>query len=83
MRASGSGYWVLQQLLSLLGLRQQGDSPGVAGTVLLLGLALLVLLVAVAASIGLKWCLDYVIGAVAAFNRCACMCVIVCCCIQR
>jgi hypothetical protein len=62
-------YGVLQQVLGIVGLRARGDSPGVGGSGVLLGAALLVLLLAVAASLALKWCLDYVIGAVSAFNR--------------
>ena len=67
--SSGSAYWLLQQLLSVVGLAQRGDSPGVVGCGVLLGLALLVLLVAVGVSWALKWLLDYVTAAVAAFNR--------------
>jgi hypothetical protein len=67
--SSGGAYWVLQQLLSVVGLAQRGDSPGVVGCGVLLGLALLVLLVAVAVSWALKWLLDYVTAAVGAFNR--------------
>jgi hypothetical protein len=67
--SSGSAYWLLQQLLSIGGLAQRGDSPGVVGCGVLLGLALLVLLVAVGVSWALKWVLDYVTAAVAAFNR--------------
>jgi hypothetical protein len=62
-------YQLLQQLLGVVGLSQRGDSPGIVGAVVLMGLALLVLLVAVGVSLALKWCLDYFIAAVAAFNR--------------
>jgi hypothetical protein len=62
-------YVVLQSALAVLGLRPRGDSPGVFGTAVLLGAALLLLLLVVAASLALKWGLDYVIGAVSAFNR--------------
>jgi hypothetical protein len=64
--AWGDGvYRLLQQLLWVVGLSQRGDSPSVVGAVVLMGLALLVLLVAVGVSLALKWCLDYV----TAFNR--------------
>lgn len=67
--AAGVYLWC-QALLGVVGLRQVGaDSPGVVGVGLLLGVALLVLLCAVGVSLGLKWCLDYCVAAVAAFNR--------------
>jgi len=69
VNAASRSFLLLQQLLSVLGLQQRGDSPGVLGAAVLLGLALLVLLVAVGVSVGLKWTLDYVIAAVDAFNR--------------
>jgi hypothetical protein len=62
--------WVLQQALSLAGLQQRGDSPGLVGAAVLLCVALLLQLGAVALSVALKWVLDYAQGAVAAFHRC-------------
>jgi hypothetical protein len=61
--------WLLHQGLALLGLRQRGDSPSLAGAGLLLGVALLFLLADVALSVAVKWGLDWCSGAVAAFNR--------------
>lgn len=78
--SSGNGgvvFRLLQRVLGLFGLLQRGDSPGVVGAAVLLGVALLVLLVAVGVSIALKWCLDYVTAAVAAFNRCVALCALV------
>jgi hypothetical protein len=61
--------WLLHQALALLGLAQRGDSPTLAGAVLLLGVALLFLLADVGLSVAVKWGLDWCSGAVAAFNR--------------
>jgi hypothetical protein len=49
---------VLQLLLAAVGLLQRGASPGLVGCVLLLAVALVLLVLDVAASVAVKWCLD-------------------------
>jgi hypothetical protein len=61
--------WLLHRGLALLGLAQRGDSPTLAGALLLLGVALAFLLADVGLSVAVKWGLDACSGAVAAFNR--------------
>jgi hypothetical protein len=56
--AGGAVRGVLQLLLAAVGLLQRGASPGLVGCVLLLAVALVLLVLDVAASVAVKWCLD-------------------------